>query len=181
MPVPGPRAGGVTRDRRGRNMAETTPRKLSEEAQKEMERIVFSFGVKESAVLPLLHLAQREFGCVDDEAIELVARALGISPVRVAGTASFYTMFNRTPLGKHVIQVCTNVSCSLLGSENMVRHLETRLGVSRGRTRADGLVTLGTVECLGSCGTAPVMSVNGTYYENLTTEKVEAVLRELGL
>ncbi len=162
-------------------MAETIPRKFSDEGQKEAERIVSSYGVKESAVLPLLHLAQREFGCVDDGAVELVARELGVSPVRVAGTASFYTMFSRAPLGKYVILVCTNVSCSLLGSEGMVRLLETRLGVARGETRGDGLVTLGTVECLGSCGTAPVMAVNGAYYENLTAEKVEAVLRELGL
>ena len=162
-------------------MAEPTRTKLSDKARTEMERIISSYAVKESAVLPLLHLAQRELGCVDDDAIRLVADALGVSPVRVAGAASFYTMFSRAPLGKHVIQVCTNVSCSLLGSESIVRHLETRLGVSRGRTRADGAVTLGTVECLGSCGTAPVMAVNGTYYENLTAEKVDAVLRELGL
>jgi len=162
-------------------MAETTERKFSEEVRSEAERIVFSYGVKESAVLPLLHIAQREFGCVDGEVVELVARTLGISPTRVAETASFYTMFSPAPLGKHVIQVCTNVSCSLLGSESIVRYLETRLGVVRGRTRPDGLVTLSTVECLGSCGTAPVMAANGTYYENLTTEKVESILRELGL
>jgi len=162
-------------------MEKTSARRFSREAQKEVEKIVFSYAVKESAILPLLHIAQREFGCVDDDAVRLVAGTLGISATRVAQTASFYTMFSRAPLGKHVIQVCTNVSCSLLGSESLLRYLETRLGVLRGRTRSDGLVTLSTVECLGSCGTAPVMAVNGTYHENLTEEKAESVLRELGL
>lgn len=162
-------------------MAKALARKFSLEAQKEVEKTVFSYAVKESAVLPLLHIAQREFGCVDGAVVRLVADTLGINPTRVAQTASFYTMFSRSPLGKHVIQVCTNVSCSLLGSESLLRHLETRLGVVRGRTRPDGLVTLSTVECLGSCGTAPVMAVNGVYHENLTKEKVESVLRDLGL
>ena len=162
-------------------MAETTGKKFSPEAQKEIDKVVFAYGVKESALLPMLHIAQKEFGCVDSEAVELVARTLGVSPTRVAETASFYTMFSSVLLGKHVIQVCTNVSCSLLGSGSILRHLEKRLGVTRGRTRPDGLVTLGTVECLGSCGTAPVMAVDGTYYENLTTEKVESILRDLGL
>jgi NADH-quinone oxidoreductase subunit E len=162
-------------------MAETTGRRFSPEAQKEIDRVVFAYPVKESAVLPLLHIAQREFGCVDNEAVELVAATLGVSPTRVAETASFYTMFSSVPLGRNVIQVCTNVSCSLLGSESIVCHLESRLGMARDTTRPDGLVTLGTVECLGSCGTAPVMAVNGVYHENLTTEKVESILRELGL
>ncbi|MBN1504846.1 MAG: NAD(P)H-dependent oxidoreductase subunit E [Candidatus Eisenbacteria bacterium] len=162
-------------------MAQGTQRKFSPEAQKEVDKILFSYGVKESAVLPVLHVAQREFGCLDRAAVELVASTLGLSPTRVAQTASFYTMFSPAPLGKHVIQVCTNVSCSLLGSEGIVRYLEKRLGVERGHTRPDGLVTLSTVECLGSCGTAPVMAVNDRYFENLTTEKVESILRELGL
>ncbi len=152
-------------------MAETK-RTFSQEAQNEIEKVISSYVVKESAVLPLLHIAQREFGCVDSEAVELVARALGVSHTRVADTASFYTMFSSVPLGKHVIQVCTNVTCSLLGSESILHHLESRLGVGRGRTRPDGL---------GSCGTAPVMAVNGTYYESLTTDKVESILRDLGL
>jgi NADH-quinone oxidoreductase subunit E len=162
-------------------MSETTNKTFSPEVRKEIEKVILSYCVKESAVLPLLHIAQREFGCVDSEAVELVADALGISSVRVAEAASFYTMFSPAPLGKYVIQVCTNVSCSLLGSESIVSYLEKRLAVDRGRTRQDGLVTLHTVECLGSCGTAPVMAVNDKYYENLTTEKVESILLEMGI
>lgn len=162
-------------------MGKTTGKTFSQDTLKEIERIILSYSVKESAILPLLHIAQREFGCVDSEGIELVAETLGISSTRIAETASFYTMFSAVRMGRHVIQVCTNISCSLLGSESILSYLETRLGVARGRTRPDGLVTLKTVQCLGSCGTAPVMTVNDKYYENLTTEKVESILRELGV
>ncbi|KPJ60342.1 MAG: hypothetical protein AMJ46_07155 [Latescibacteria bacterium DG_63] len=156
-------------------------KEFSEAARREIEEILSSYPVRDSAVLPLLHLAHREFGFVDDEVVGLVAGVLEVGPVRVEQAASFYTMFHKRPQGKHVIEVCTNISCSLLGSESILSYLEKRLGISRGSTTPDGLVTLRTVECLGSCGTAPVMTVNGRYYEDLNIEKVEGILREMGV
>ena len=161
---------------------EKTERKeFSEAARREIDEALSGYPVRDSAILPVLHIAQREFGSLDGEAVRLIAEALGIEPARIQQTMSFYTMFHATPVGKNVIEVCTNISCSLLGSENILDHLEKRLGISCGSTTPDGLVTLRTVECLGSCGTAPVMTVNGKYYEGLDVEKVEAVLREMGV
>jgi NADH-quinone oxidoreductase subunit E len=155
-------------------------KKFSEPVLKEMEAIAASYPVRKSAILPLLHLAQREFGFIDNEVVELVADVLGLKPIHVEEALSFYTMFHRSISGKYVIQVCTNLSCSLLGSEDIVSYLEKRLGIPRGSTTSDCLVTLRTVECLGSCGTAPAMMINDTYYENLSVEKVEAILRDIG-
>ena len=156
-------------------------KEFSEEARREIDEALSGYPVRESAILPLLHIAQREFGCVDGEAVRLIAGVLGVGPARVQQTMSFYTMFSAEPSGKYVIEVCTNISCSLLGSESILNHLEKRLGITRGSTTPDGLVTLRTVECLGSCRTAPVMTVNGKYYEGLDVEKVEALLREMGV
>jgi NADH-quinone oxidoreductase subunit E len=162
-------------------MSEPRKRVFSAAALQEVQSVLASYPVRDSAILPVLHMAQREFGCLDQDVVQLVAETVGTSPVRVAETMSFYTMFSAVPQGKHVIRVCTNVSCSLLGSRNIVEHLEKRLGIRSGSTRSDGLVTLETVECLGSCGTAPVMTVNDRYYENLTVEKIESILGELGI
>jgi len=156
-------------------------KEFSQEALKEIETIVASYPVKQSAVLPLLHLAQREFGFIDDETVELIAGVLGIKPIQVEQALGSYSIFHRVPHGKYVIQVCTNISCSLLGAEEILCHLEKRLGVNRDSTTPDGLVTLKTVECLGSCGTAPVMTINDTYYENLSIDKVETILHEVGV
>ncbi|UCF78390.1 MAG: NAD(P)H-dependent oxidoreductase subunit E [Candidatus Eiseniibacteriota bacterium] len=156
-------------------------RKFSEAALKEVESTTSSYPVTDSAILPLLHIAQREFGCVDEEAVRLIARTLDVEPLRVKETMSFYTMFDEKPRGKYLIEVCTNISCSLLGSDSLLGYLEERLKVPRGSTTPDGLVTLITVECLGSCGTAPVMSVNGEYHEGVTREKLDDLLREIGV
>jgi NADH-quinone oxidoreductase subunit E len=162
-------------------MSEPRKKAFSAATLQEVQNVIASYPVRDSAILPVLHVAQREFGFLDQDVVKLVAETVGTSPVRVAETISFYTMFSAVPRGKHVIQICTNVSCSLLGSQSIVEHLEKRLGIKRGSTRPDGLVTLKTVECLGSCGTAPVMIVNDRYYENLTVEKIESILGELGI
>jgi NADH-quinone oxidoreductase subunit E len=99
-----------------------------------------------------------------------------MSPVKVFAVVSFYTMFYTRPMGRHVIQVCRNLSCSLLGARELVRHIEERIGVTVGETTSDGRYTLLTVECLGSCGTAPMMQVNDDYHENLTRDRVDALL-----
>jgi NADH-quinone oxidoreductase subunit E len=155
-------------------------KQFSDQALREIEAIAASYPVRKSATLPLLHLAQREFGFIDNEVVELVADTLGVKPIYVEEALGFYTMFHRSPGGKYVIQVCTNISCSLLGSDDILSYLEKRLGIPRGSTTPNGLVTLKGVECLGSCGTAPVMMINDTYYENLSVERVEGILQDIG-
>ena len=130
-------------------------------------------------MLPALDVAQREQGYLTLEAYQWVAAALGTSPTWVASVASFYTLLRKEPLGRYLIQVCTNLSCSLLGAQHLMDHLRERLGIEPGETTADGLFTLVRVECLGSCSTAPVMQINDRYYERLTPERVDEILAEL--
>jgi NADH-quinone oxidoreductase subunit E len=132
-----------------------------------------------SALLPALDIAQREAGYLSPQVLREVAVLMDLPPVEVASVASFYTMLYRRPVGKHVIQVCTNISCSLMGAEHIVNVLRKKLGIEVGETTPDGRFTLLTVECLGSCGTAPMMQVDDTYYENLTEERLDAILAEL--
>ena len=155
-------------------------RRFSEPALKEIETVIASYPTSRSAILPVLHLAQREFGFIDNDIVELLAGLLGVKPIHIEEALGSYTMFRRDPNGKYVIHVCTNISCSLLGAESILSYLEKRLGIVRGSTTPDGLIALTTVECLGSCGTAPVMMINDKYYENLNVEKVEAILRDMG-
>ena len=114
-----------------------------------------------------------------DRLVEEVGAAMDLPPTEVASVASFYTMFYTQPVGQHVIQVCTNISCSLLGAEHIVNYISRKLGIGVGDTTPDGKFTLLTVECLGSCGTAPMMQVDETYHEDLSEEKVDRVLAEL--
>jgi NADH-quinone oxidoreductase E subunit len=152
---------------------------FSDAARAEFERLLTRYPDKEAVILPALHLAQREFGYVSDEAVEYIAGLLGVSPARINGVATFYTMYNRKPVGKYHVQVCRNIACSLLGAEHLIEHVAKKLGVKPGETTPDGKFTLSLVECLGSCGTAPVMQVNDDYYENLTEASIDAVLDRL--
>lgn len=152
---------------------------LSDKAKSEIQKLKTRYPHPNSALLPALALAQKEHGWLSPEVLEEVAEVMELSPAQVGSVASFYTMFNRRPVGKYLIQVCTNIACSLLGAEHIVEHLKRQLGINVGETTPDGRFTLMEVECLGSCGTAPVMQVNETYYENLTAEKVNEILAEL--
>jgi NADH-quinone oxidoreductase subunit E len=135
---------------------------------------------RESAIMPALWLAQERFGFVSEEAIELVARSLDVSETDVAGVATFYTMYHLEPVGKYVIQVCCTLSCSLVGAENIVKHLEDKLGVEVGGTTKDGKFTLKKVECLAACGFAPMMQVNEqAFHEHLTMARVDEILATL--
>lgn len=149
---------------------------FSEAGRKEFERLLTRYPDKEAVILPALHLAQKEQGYVSDEAIVHIAERLGTSPARIEGVATFYTMYNRKPVGKYHVQICRNISCSLMGAEHLIGHVERKLGVKAGGTTPDGKFTLTKVECLGSCGTAPVMQVNDDYHENLTAERIDAIL-----
>ena len=129
-----------------------------------------------SALLEVLHLIQEERGYVADEDLEYAAAKVGMPVAHVAGVVSFYTMLRRKPLGRHHIQVCRTLSCQLRGSREILEHLRKRLGIREGEVTPDGRFSLVTVECLGSCGTAPMMQVNDDFHENLTLERLDALL-----
>jgi len=152
---------------------------LSENVKAEIKQFEGKYPDPKSALLTALHVAQREHGWLSLEIMRDVAEVMDLPPTEVASVASFYTMFNRQPVGENLIQVCTNISCSLLGAEHIVEYLKNKLGIDVGETTPDNKFTLVTVECLGSCGTAPMMQINDTYYENLTEEKIDQILAEL--
>jgi NADH-quinone oxidoreductase subunit E len=152
---------------------------LSEKAKAEIVQLKGKYPDPKSALLPALEIAQQENGWLSEEVMREVGQAMDLPPTEVASVASFYTMLYTQPVGEHVIQVCTNLSCSLLGAEHIVDYISRKLGIEVGQTTPDGKFTLLTVECLGSCGTAPMMQVNETYYENLTEEKIDRILAEL--
>lgn len=152
---------------------------LSEKAIEEIKRAQKRYPDPKSALLPALEIAQKENGWLSPEVMEEVAEVMNLPPVEVGAVASFYTMLHRRPVGKYLIQLCTNVTCSVLGAEEILEHLKEKLGIKVGQTTPDGKFTLLTVECLGSCGTAPAMQINDKYYENLTIEKVDEILSGL--
>jgi NADH-quinone oxidoreductase E subunit len=153
---------------------------LSEQSKFEIYKIRDEYPDPQSALLPALALAQRDYGgWLPEAAFDEVAVVLDLPATKVASVASFYTMFNRQPVGRHLIQVCTNIACSLLGAEHLVEHISRKLGIAVGETTADGKFTLLEVECLGSCGTAPMMQVDDQYYENLTEAKIDQILASL--
>ena len=130
-------------------------------------------------MLPVLYLAQEEFGHLSHEAIAYIAKLMDQPPARVHGVVSFYTMFNVKPIGRYHIQVCRTLSCALRGAENVTGWIKKTLGIEVGQTTADGRFSLSEVECLASCGTAPMMQINDDYYENLTEEKIAEILQSL--
>ena len=137
-------------------------------------------GKQKSALLPVLHLAQSEFnGWLSTPVMDYVASLLSIQPIEVYEVASFYSMYNLEPVGKCLIEVCQTGPCWLRGSDDIVEHLERKLGIKNGETTPDGMFTLKTVECLGSCGTAPMLQCGADYYENLTDQKVDDLLDKL--
>lgn len=139
----------------------------------------YPVGFEGSLSLPCLRRIQEERGYITDDDITELTAYLGVPRIQVDEAVAFYTQFTRKPLGTHHIQVCHNVSCSLRGAEGLVAHLCTRLGIKPGETTSDGKFTLTTVECLASCGTAPMMMVGNTYHENLTPASVDTLLEEL--
>ena len=150
-----------------------------EHLKAEVAEAISHYPVKRSAVLPLLWIAQRTWGWVPPAALRLVARTLELNEPEVFGIATFYTMFNLQPVGRHHLQVCMTLSCSLMGADRLFRHLENRLGVGHGETTPDGRFTLRRVECLAACGGGPCMQVGLDYHENLDEAKVDALLEKL--
>lgn len=154
---------------------------FSDNVKKEIEAALAKYHNKRSAVMDLLRIAQRERGGhLEKEDMEEISRILEMQTVEVNAAAAFYTMYMiDRPVGKYHIQVCRNISCSLLGAEHLISHMERKLNIKTGGTTTDGKFTLSTVECLGSCGTAPMMQVNDDYHENLTVEKIDELLKKL--
>jgi NADH-quinone oxidoreductase subunit E len=145
----------------------------------EVMRARFPEGFASSLVLPCLRRIQEERGYVADADIDELVAWLGVPRIQVEEALSFYTQFRRRPIGRWHLQVCHNVSCSMRGAETLLAKLQRKLGIAPGETTPDGRCTLTTVECLGSCGTAPAMMVNDRYVENLTLEALDALLEEL--
>ena len=136
-------------------------------------------GFESTLVLPCLRRVQEERGYVADSDIDEMVEYLGVPRIQIEEVLSFYTQLRRKPIGRWHLQACHNVSCSLRGAERILDYLRRRLGIAPGETTADGRFTLSTVECLGSCGTAPVLMVNDAYHENMSAEKIDALLETL--
>jgi NADH-quinone oxidoreductase E subunit len=152
---------------------------LSNNSLQRIEELKKRYQHPQAVLLEALWMWQEEYGWISEEGMKYVAEKLGVPYHHVYGVVTFYTMYNRAPVGRHKIEVCTNVSCMLRGSERILRHIEGTLEVSVGGTTSDERFTLVEAECLGSCGTAPMMQVGDEYYENLDEKKVEKILGEL--
>jgi NADH-quinone oxidoreductase E subunit len=152
---------------------------LSAQARKKIEALKTEYETNLSALIPALHVAQGDQGWLSEETQAEVAAILEITPQAVREVVSFYTMFQQKPVGKFLLQVCRNLSCCLHGGHRLQRQIEERLGIRDGETTQDGRFTLVSVECLGSCGTAPVLMVNDRYHENVTPQEIDRLLTEL--
>ena len=152
---------------------------FTEENLEELEALAKRYPSKEALMLPALWKVMEQDGYVSMDAIDVVADYLGVPPMKVYGVVTFYTMFHLEPIGTYHIQLCRTLSCSLCGKGEILQYLRNKLGIDVGETTPDGKFTLSQVECLGSCGTAPVMQINDTLYENLTPEKVDEILEGL--
>jgi len=143
------------------------------------EEIIDRYPVRRSALIPLLHLAQEQNGHLTEEAMEHIAELVGVTAAQVLGTASFYEMFKREPVGDYLVNVCTNISCLLRGGEELLEHLEHRLGIKAGSTTPDGKFTLEDVECIAACTEAPCLQVNYRYFHRVTSEAVDELVDDL--
>ena len=155
--------------------------KFSDDKLKEVEQIIARYpaGKQKSAVIPVLHLAQQEFGgWLDVPVMDYVASLLNITPIEVYEVATFYSMFNLKPVGKYMFEVCQTGPCMVSGCDDIITYIGEKLGIKHGQTTSDGLFTLKTVECLGACGYAPMMQMGKHYKEHLTKEKVDAIIEE---
>ncbi|MGZ3611343.1 MAG: NADH-quinone oxidoreductase subunit NuoE [Ktedonobacteraceae bacterium] len=151
---------------------------ISEQANQRMRDLAARYPVARSAIMPALYIAQQEEGYITQGALQAVAETIGLTVDDVESVATFYTMYYQHPPGKKVIKVCTSIACYLRGCDDVVNHLEKRLGIKRGETSADGNYTLMAVECLASCGTAPVLQVNDEFVEKITLEMIDASVDE---
>ncbi len=152
---------------------------LSPEARQKIESLKKVYETDQSALIPALHVAQGDQGWLSEDTQREVGQILGLTAQSVRQVVTFYTMFNQKPVGRHLIQVCRNLSCSLLGGQRLQKQIQEKLGLEEGETTQGGRFTFMSVECLGSCGTAPVVMINDRYYENVTPPQLDQLLEEL--
>jgi NADH-quinone oxidoreductase E subunit len=153
---------------------------FDEGMESEIKEILKRYPENDAALLPILWLSQERWGWLSAGVMRAVGQRLDLSPVFVESVASFYTMYQRRPPGKYLLQVCTTLSCQLCGTSGLVEHLKEKLGIDFGETTPDGLFTLVDVQCLGACGEAPVVQINNDYYTNLTPDSLDEILDGLG-
>lgn len=153
-----------------------SPFQFKKENEEKFQELLKRYPDKASLTLPSLWMVQYQEGFISEDAMVYLAKKLGTTPMDIQSIASFYTMFNLKPVGKYHIQLCKTLSCMLRGSREIKSHIENRLGIKFGQSTQDMKFTLSEVECLGSCGTSPCMSLNDEYKENLTLEKVDEIL-----
>ena len=153
--------------------------RLSPENEVLARQIIDRYPRSRSALIPLLHVAQEQDGWVTDDAMAHIGELLGLTPAEVLGTCSFYEMFKREPVGTYLVNVCTNISCQLLGGEELLEHVEERLGVKAGATTPDGLFTVEDVECIAACTEAPCLQVNYRYFHRITHAGFDTLVEEL--
>ena len=153
---------------------------FSPEVEAEIDRHLAKYPVMRSAILPLMFIVQRERGYLDPPGVNYLARRLKLRITDIWEVATFYSMIHTKPIGRYHIQVCRTLSCRLLGAQKITEHCSTRLGIKPGETTPDGKFSLSEVECLGSCGTAPMFQINFDYHENLTPQKVDQILDSIG-
>ncbi len=152
---------------------------LTEESLKKAEEIRTRYPASQAALLPILWIAQEQEGWISEEMMRYVGKLLDLPYGHVLGVVTFYSMYNSKKLGRYHIEVCTNISCMLRGSDKILETIEHRCGAKPGETSADGKWTVSEVECMGACGGAPMLAIGEEYYENLTPKKTEEILSSL--
>ena len=152
---------------------------LSPESVASIKEKAARYPLQKSAILPALTVAYEQLGHVNEAIYREISSVIKVPYLEIAEAATFYTMFPKKPRGKYRIMVCHNISCALRGSDSMLTYLEKKLGIARGKTTEDNLFTLETMECLGSCSTAPMMQINDDFHENLTRQSVDKLIDEL--
>jgi NADH-quinone oxidoreductase E subunit len=155
------------------------PIRLSDEAEARAQQFIARYPQPRSAVMPLLYLAQEEVGFINQQAVEWVAQKISLPPVQVWEVATFYTMYYKKPVGRYHIQVCRTLPCALQGAKKISQFVHARLGLQPGEVSSDGMWSFEEVECLGSCGTAPMCQINDHFFENLTEEKLDQLLTRI--
>lgn len=152
---------------------------FSEEMKKRIIELQARYPDKEAPLLMILHMANDEFGFLDDDIYSQISQLTGVAKSKIYSAATFYSMYNQKPVGKYHLQLCKNISCMLAGADDILEHICNKLNITPGMTTEDNKFTLTLVECLGSCGNAPAMMINKEYYENLDNAKVDKILSGL--
>ena len=153
--------------------------KLSSQSLKRVKEVMTHYPNKQAALLPILHIVQEEKGYVPEEMEADIAETVEVPVVKVREVITFYTLFNRQPVGKYHIQMCRTISCTLCGHRELLKYIKEKLGIGAGQTSPDGKYTLNVVECLAACEMAPAMQINEKYYGNLSMERIDEILSSL--